>query len=150
MIAYKKIRSRKLFLILAFLLIDINSITNYIFSINNNALTNNSQNVYWLYDQASGKCISPFASLDECSELNLWLWKPTAKNFNLNNPEKNENKDNILNSYIDYLSSSVGSLFSRNKNLEDQGNKVEEGILVALSVANSNSLCLGRDRWRDR
>ena len=157
MIAYNKnIRSRKLFLILAFLLLDIHSISNYIYSVHHDISNSMSQNVHWLYDQSSGKCISPFGGLDECSELNLFYWKTVSTNSNqiLSTDDSQISKNFNLIYYLSHLYTSSSSIFKLSSKLnigDDSINQsTEDGILVALGTSNANSLCLGRDRWKDK
>mmetsp|Transcript_26791 Transcript_26791/g.38264 ORF Transcript_26791/g.38264 Transcript_26791/m.38264 type:complete len:452 (-) Transcript_26791:151-1506(-) len=119
--SFKGFRSRKLLLILAFLLIDIHSIVYYKIGVSNPELKETADiNAIWIVDDATDRCLSPYSGgFDECSELNIWIWTPIN-----------------------------GSSVLKIQN-DRESDHIEEGLLQSGNSDRKGN-CLGRDRWRDR
>lgn len=87
-----KFGSRKLMLVLAFLLINSHSISFFKLSASSDEKSNQitskmaksySDDVVWLVDSTNGQCLGSHGDFSECGELTLWIWKTLTKGVSL-------------------------------------------------------------------
>jgi len=85
-----KFGSRKLMLIMAFLLINSYSISYFKLSAASSDSSNptapfvkgpRTKDVVWLVDSTNGQCLGPHGDFSECGELTLWIWNTLRREF---------------------------------------------------------------------